>query len=79
MDEKKVVPIEEIQSAIMVIADFNKLNLDNIELTENGEKIVISNEIRESWKFIGMSNRSFVECRYWERTEEELNGDEKMT
>ncbi len=61
----KIVNIEDLRSALEVIDNFNKLNLWDIELHEKGQAITITQKCLEEWRFVGMSNISFIESEFW--------------
>lgn len=62
---KQIVNIEAVKLAYAVLEEFNKLNLYDVNLYENGVQIPITNKILDSWRFVGMSNSSFVETEFW--------------
>lgn len=61
--------IEKLNAARDVIRAFNSLDLAAVELYENGKPISVSPELRDEWRFIGLTNACFVECRFWEQGE----------
>lgn len=68
---KTQVSIEYINELLAKIHEFNNYNLAEIELTENGEPIPISDKCLSEFKFIGLTNCWFVEDRCWEINLEE--------
>lgn len=66
------VDIEKIQEALEVLADFNKLDLDTLDLYEKGVIIDIDSDTKREFEFIGLSNSSFIRYRYWENRLESL-------
>lgn len=67
---KKQIPIERIRQLIAELKEFDAEDLSKVELTENGKVIPISPEILEEWRFIGLSNYSFIELEFWNGTED---------
>lgn len=63
------ISVERIQDLIQQITDFNNLELSEIQLIENGIPIKITPEILDAWRFIGLSNKSFIEMEYWKEYE----------
>lgn len=63
---KPRVSIDEVANAHKLLVEFNRLDLRNVVLTENGKVLQIPPEKLEEWHFIGMSNDAFVESRFWE-------------
>lgn len=57
--------IERIQALIAEIDEFNSHDIKDIEFTENGEPLVIPADVLEQWRFMGMTNKSFVEFEFW--------------
>ena len=52
--------IEDILDAQSTRNQINRLDIKNIEWYLNGEKITISDETLEEWRFTGLSNTDFV-------------------
>ena len=69
---KKQVAVEYIQDLLNKLTEFDSLNLSEIELTENGQPIEISDMLLSEWRFFGLTNSWFVEDRFWETNLEEL-------
>ncbi len=63
---KKIVHIEAVKLALHVLADFNALDLTQVELYENEKLLPITPEILDDFRFCGLSNRDFVERRWWQ-------------
>ncbi len=61
----KTYSIEHIKSLIAELDEFNSHSLEEITLTEHGKPIEITPELRDEWRFIGLSNQSFVEDEFW--------------
>lgn len=79
---KKRYEIEQIRATLQTLEEFNSHKLQDIELTENGKVIEITPERLEEWKFIGMSNQTFVELEFWNKANEireVWNANEKET
>lgn len=64
----KQVPIEPIRELLQKLQEFNDLDLKEVQLTENGVPIPVSDD----WRFIGLSNAAFVELEYWKTAHGEL-------
>lgn len=71
LGERKRINIEGVKLAIEVIREFNALNLNMVDLCEDGKLIPITQAQLKEWDFVGMGNKTFVECRFWEETVEE--------
>lgn len=69
---KKQISVEYIQDLLAKIHEFNSYNLADIELTENGKPIEISDKCLSELRFIGLTNCWIVEDRLWEMNLEEL-------
>ncbi len=61
----KTFAIERIRELLEELKEFDSHDLKDIILTENGKTIPMSAETLDSWRFIGLSNQSFVEFEYW--------------
>jgi len=60
-----IVNIEEIYRAIGELEAINNLKLKDIDFYENGEKIKISSEVIDRWKFIGLNNHEFIMSEFY--------------
>ena len=54
------INIEEILDAQSTRNQINRLDIKEIEWYLNGEKVTISDETLEEWRFTGLSNTDFV-------------------
>ena len=63
------VPIEPIQQATAVIDEFNRLDLSKVVLTEGGKPLPVTAKMLEEFRFVGFTNKNFVELRWWEGEE----------
>ena len=61
---KKKIAVEDIEYLIRKLAEFNKLNLNQIHLTENGKNIDMNN--LEEFRCMGLSNKDYINLRFWE-------------
>lgn len=72
MSDKPIVPIEPILHAIAVIAEFNRLNLAEVTLHQNGEPIPgVTPEVVRRFRVTGLANKDFLVAEFW-------NGGEPM-
>jgi hypothetical protein len=55
------VDLEKIKAALAVIDEFNELDLNEVELYEGGELIKYPPGTLEKWRFVGLTNKMFVE------------------
>lgn len=70
---KDIIRLSYLDSLFQKVHDFNQLNLADIILLDDKNKyiddkneyIVFSPKILDEWKVIGLSNKSFIELRYW--------------
>jgi sulfatase maturation enzyme AslB (radical SAM superfamily) len=58
--------VSYITSLIQQLDEFNSRKLEDIELIENGKTLNIGPETLKEWSYIGMSNKVFIETRFWE-------------
>lgn len=56
------VDTEQIEAALRVLDDFNRLDLKEVEFFTNGVKINIDPHAVEQFRFTGLSNKTFVEA-----------------
>lgn len=63
---KHQVNIDRINAALAEIAAFNRLPLAECEFFEKGRRLEIDPEVLENFRFIGLSNKCFVELRFWD-------------
>lgn len=56
-----VVNIEVVERYLAVIEEINKIPLEEIEWQRDGEKLEVSKELIEYWKFVGMNNTYFMQ------------------
>jgi len=63
---KEEVNINEITLALNVLENFNATDLSNAEFYENGERLEIDKDVIDYFKEIGLTNKNFVELRFWE-------------
>lgn len=54
------INIEEILDAQSTRNQINRLDIKEIEWYLDGEKLIISDETLEEWRFTGLSNTDFV-------------------
>lgn len=65
MTTKLRYDIERLKDAMSVIADFNSLDLHHVALYENNQLIPVTEAQLDDWRFVGLSNKSFVELEFW--------------
>lgn len=56
----------DVMAAYDQLSEVNRTPLENLEIIEDGEKVLITDECREEWSFIGLSNSEFIRERFWE-------------
>ena len=57
----KQVSFEEVEALHRRLEEINAMPFDEIQWTRNGEPMYVPPERAEAWRFIGLSNASFVE------------------
>ena len=72
MTDRVVFDVGRIKSLIAEIDRFNSFNLADVDLIEDGVKIELSEKVLDSWRFVGLSNKSFIEIEYWKCQTEPL-------
>jgi len=55
-----VVSIEEIKALREKLAEINRVDLESITFTENGEVVKIDQRYIDEWKYIGLNNVDFI-------------------
>lgn len=66
MADKTRVELAEIRDALNALAKFNAMDLARVELvTGDGSQIDITKKHLRAWRFMGMSNTTFVEQEFW--------------
>jgi hypothetical protein len=72
------IDVETVQEIHRQLEEINSHKMNDIEWFENGVKLNITPEILEDWRFVGMSNESFVALKFWLRNTDKkpysLNG-----
>jgi hypothetical protein len=61
MDKVKV-DIEEVRRLTARIKEINQIPFYDIEWVDGDKTLQIPAEVREDWKFCGLSNVTFLEC-----------------
>jgi hypothetical protein len=59
------VDINHVRRLIDELHKVNAVPFDEIEWCDGDTPIEIADEVRDEWKFTGLSNKSFVECEGW--------------
>lgn len=59
------VSVEYIEEILNYISHVNHFPFNEIMWVKDGVELEISDEIREEFKFTGLSNCSFVEMEFW--------------
>lgn len=57
---KTRIDVEKVKESYKQSHYYNNLNLKEIDLYENGEKIEISDELIEEWRFVGLGLEYFI-------------------
>ena len=66
MDGNQVrVDIEEVRSLLNRLAEIDAIPLAQMDLFENGQQIELTPKVIEDWRFVGMTNRAFIEMEFW--------------
>lgn len=60
------INLEEFDELIARFREINKAPLDELEIYQDGVRVVIPPKALEDYRFTGLSNRDFLEMRYWE-------------
>ena len=63
------VDVEYVRELLARLAEIDSIPLSQMDLFEGGEKIELTPEIIEDWRFVGMSNRAFIEMEFWKNTD----------
>ena len=72
-----VIRIEPIKHALAIIAEFNRIDLAEVALEENGLLLPVTAAHVDSFRITGLSNKDFIDMRFWETAESILDGDKK--
>ena len=59
------IAIEEVQTLRDRQAEINRLPMDQIEWTRNGELVPVTPEQRKAFRFTGLNNICFVDLEFW--------------
>ena len=54
------IAIEEVQKLNERISEINRLKFDDIVWTKDGKPVEFDSRLLADWKFMGLSNRDFV-------------------
>lgn len=57
------VSFEEVEALQSRLREINAIPFAEIEWTRDGKSVPVSAEVAERWRFIGMTNATFVELR----------------
>jgi hypothetical protein len=63
---KTIVTVEEVSQLVSRLAEINKIDIDDLILTENSKEIDISNQCKEDFTFTRLQIKDFITMRYWE-------------
>lgn len=66
MDNKQIFAYETIMRMEEFRRKVNSLEIDEIEVWEEGERIEVDQKIIDKWKFIGLNTWDFITMRFWE-------------
>ena len=66
---KRKVDIEYVRNLLAELDKIDAIPLSEMQLYENGQKIEILPETIEEWRFVGLSNRAFIEMEVWKHPE----------
>lgn len=55
-----IVHVEDVEYLQKQINDINKIPFEDVKWYKNGEPLKLSKETLEGWKFVGLSNTSWV-------------------
>lgn len=58
----KKIDIAPVEAAIEVIREFNRLDLADVDLYRGDEKLPVDRKTLDGWKFIGLSNKDFLDA-----------------
>lgn len=64
------INLEEVDALINRLREINNVPLNELEIYENGERVTIAPKALEDFRFTGLSNRDFLEVRYWESSDD---------
>ena len=76
---KTKIAVEWIEYLNSELSKINKMDMKDIIWMENGVIIDTSEKVLDAFRFTGLSNKSFVDVRFWEDYEylNSLEADEK--
>ena len=55
-----VVDVEELEKINSRLEEINKVPFQNIRWKRDGKDLVLNHDVVDEWKYIGLSNSSFV-------------------
>lgn len=64
-DTRSRVDVEYVRELLAHLAEIDAIPLDQMDLFENSQKVELTPEVIEDWRFVGMSNRAFIEMEFW--------------
>lgn len=59
------VNVEDVMSLIAKYKEMQSLNVDDVELYENGIKVIVPDNIKKDWKFCGLGFCGFIELEVY--------------
>jgi hypothetical protein len=54
------IDLDEFKKHMKYIKKINSSNIEDIELIKDGKQIHIDEKFRSDWKYVGLSNKDFV-------------------
>lgn len=57
--------LERIRALLDELAEFNSHDIRDIQLTKDDVSMEIPAEVIEKWRFMGLSNKDFVNFEFW--------------
>lgn len=60
-----IVDIDHLKKRKKELLMINSIDLDEIQFYENGDRVEISKETLEQWKYIGLNNTDFITSGFY--------------
>lgn len=60
------ISLEALNTTLAYLNVINNANLNQLEIYENNKLIEVPQELKNDWKYVGLSNVEFLKLRVWE-------------
>jgi len=54
------INVEEVMAHVEALRTLDAVPFDQLQVFNNGQQVVISDEVKERWRYVGLSNTSFI-------------------